>query len=143
MKNYKQFINENRAYGKPGKYNNMEFNFYISLSEATEEKQQLAFDEFKNYVDIEKHNIDRLLVSNKDLIGFKKSNENWYWYIKIYESWGNSRIPRTTIDFLKIVRIINSSSNDFIVSLDDFINIGLEGVEEINEINKNLKKFNL
>jgi sulfatase maturation enzyme AslB (radical SAM superfamily) len=146
MKKYKEFINENRAYGENYASNNMDFKFFISLEDADEKRQQEAFDEFRKYVTLETHNIKSLLIRDNDTDWKRFSvdkNNYWVWYIQVYESWGNSAIPRDTIDFLKLRSDEMRGENNLIISLDNFLIIGLEGVETLYKIKKDANKFNL
>jgi len=143
MKKYNKFINENRAYGKDNKHNNMDFNFFILLENVTAEKQKEAFEEFNQYVNLEEHNKKNLLITKSDIDYFKNSDVGWVWYVKIYESWGNSAIPRDTIDFLKMRTIDIRSNDNLIITLDEFLKIGLKGVETFYKVKKDAKKFNL
>ena len=146
MKKYKEFINENRVYGENYASNNMDFKFFISLEDADEKRQQEAFDEFRKYVTLETHNIKSLLIRDNDTDWKRFSvdkNNYWVWYIQVYESWGNSAIPRDTIDFLKLRSDEMRGENNLIISLDNFLIIGLEGVETLYKIKKDANKFNL
>lgn len=146
MKKYNQFINENRAYGENYASNNMDFKFFILLDGANEKMQQEAFDEFRKYVKLEPHNINNLLIkdNDKDFKTFRSDiDKYWVWYIQVYESWGNSAIPRDTIDFLKLRSDEMRGENNLRIPLDEFLNIGLKGVETLVNIKKDSNKFNL
>jgi len=143
MKKYNQFINENRAYGKDNKTNDFNFNFFILLENATEENQSKAFEEFNKYVNLESHNIKNLLITKSNIDDFKNTEIEWLWYINVYESWGNVRIPRDTIDFFKMRSTDLRSSDNLIISLDEFIKIGLKGVETLYKVKKDANKFNI
>ena len=143
MKKYKQFINENRAYGKIGKSNNMNFNFFILLENVTEEKQYEAFDEFNKYVNLDQHTIKNLLINESDIKYFKDSDIEWIWYINVYESWSDSSKLRNTIDIIKMRSFDIRGSDNIIIPLDKFLKIGLKGAEELFELKKDTNKFNL
>lgn len=143
MKKYNQFINENRAYGKDNKTNDFNFNFFILLENATEENQSKAFEEFNNYVNLDSHNIKNLLITKSNIDYFKNTDIEWLWYVKVYESWGNSQIPRDTIDFVKMRSIDIRSVDNLIISLDEFLKIGLKGVETLYKVKKDANKFNI
>ena len=146
MKKYKEFINENRAYGENYASNNMDFKFFILLDGANEKKQQEAFDEFRKYVTLEPHNINNLLIkdNDKDFKTFSSDlDKYWVWYVNVYESWGKYAIKRNTIDFFKLRSDEIRGDNRLIIPLDEFLKIGLEGVETRYKIDKDANKFNL
>jgi len=143
MKSFDQYINENRAYGKIGKSNGMDFNFFILLENVTEEKQYEAFDEFNKYANLDQHTIKNLLINKSDIEYYKDSDIKWIWYIKVYESWSDSENLRDTIDLVKMRSFDIRSHDNVIIPLDEFLKIGLKGAEELFKIKKDANKFNI
>jgi hypothetical protein len=142
MKNYYQFINEYRSYGEFNKNIPLDFIFAIDLRKATLLDIGLIFKELEKYVEIEGYAKDYLLNMGKD----KNINLPWAWIIEIYESFGNGNMPRITLNF----GIVTTPSwgagvkyMEDIITFEEFLNVGLEGVKEYIEMRSAMKSYNL
>ena len=92
---------------------------------------------------METRSINNLLIKDVDSNFYKYNNTKWFWYVDVYESCSNnSNAPRNTID---IVKLMNTEihKEHLTISLDEFLKIGLKGVEKLVKLENYTKKFNL
>lgn len=143
MKTYNQFLNEGLQ--TISKLNRIEpslpidFKFSIDARNSTKDEKRLAIKEFEKYFHMDDH-IKVYLHSDK--------YKNPVWNIELYESWGNSRHERHSIKFETIdfqynynAEMLENDSHN--ISIKEFLNVGLEGVENYLEMKKNVSKYNL
>jgi len=95
------------------------FNFVIDVTNATDEDFKLAFKEFEKYIEVSDYNKKYLTIKNKP----------WAWMINFWESFG-----RLSASFNIITSrnwgIGDGGEVDDRVTIKEFIEIGLNGIEE-------------
>ena len=115
------------------------YEFVIDVKNATDEDIELAFKEFGKYVE----------VSEYDKTHLTTKYNPWAWIIRVFQSFGSIGIDFniiTTRDW----GIGDGGKVDDRITIKEFIDVGLEGVEElINsgetyfKIKDNANKYNL
>lgn len=113
------------------------FNILNLCNESLEKREKLVA-ELKKYFDIDIHVKDYILRSISDIKGYA-----YILSVNIYESIGNAGLIRLTIKFNRngYTNIENLPITN--ITIDEFLKIGLENLEEYFEIKKSLNKYNI
>lgn len=138
MKNFNEFLNEMHSISKFSKLNTplpINFKFSINAWYSTKEEKNEAIKEFEKYFDIEDH-IKLYLLSDR--------YKNPVWNIELYER-GNNQHERhsvrfETVNFMNSIMLLNDPD---VITMKEFLKIGLEGIKEYIEMKKNTMKFNI
>ena len=131
MKKYNQFINENNYILIDSKdmIPESEPNITFVIDKSTNntiDKKKSAINEIKKYV--------HLFSWTED---FLMSTSDSSWQILLYNDIDN-------VNYIKIERVsYGSAVKKNVISLEDFLSVGLYGVEKYFEIKNNANKFNL
>ena len=128
----KYMINEMKTISKPWisfKLNNCDILlFYILVFDAPIQIRLNLINELDKVFDIDEY-IYQYILGSSSIIE-----------IEIYESIGNAGQTRTSINF---ERLGYGSANGPYIKIDKFLEIGIYGIEEYFEIQKNVDKYNL
>ena len=142
MKNYNQFLNEMQGYDKDIDLSLLpkNFKFYIEIDRNDTKKQMDdAIEDIAKYFNV-KPSVEKYLTENKP----------YYWSFNIQRTskyLDGNWVDRLII-FFGIITTPNwfsKTENENIISLKDFLFIGLKGIKEYFELNivKNINKYNL
>lgn len=131
MKKYNQFINEARLH--TDKINHklpLEFDFKIfNVNNSTKHQINLFIKEINKYF---------IVYSN--IFNFEKLFLCPYLRINLYETGANGGTYRNT---MSIIPSYHNLSENKLISMDDFLEVGFEGIEEYFEMKNAAKNFNL
>jgi len=138
MKSYNQFkLNEIQSRGEENLNLPKNFEFIIDISEGSKEDIQRAFEEFEKYTKLDDY-IKKILVE-KDRQGYP-----WAWIITIRQQWyGTNYGLCIQYGIITLGKINYSRDPKNMITLKDFIAVGLEGVKEFVDMQENIKKYNL
>ena len=107
------------------------FEFAIDIRNSSEEEKKLVSDEFEKYTDYVK--VNNYFPS--------QTQETWAWHI-IIENYYNKKEIR-----YNVIRTPNWGAGvewmEYIITLKEFLNVGLAGVKDYIEMKKATDKYNL
>jgi len=150
MKNYNQFLNEDRrdnyweldrveranlqakktSIGKFNKNLPEEYEFAIDVENGTKKELEKAIKEIEKFVEIDDY-VKPFLLNNKKWCA---------WIIRIH-AYGPPNYKNLSITFDWAG--FSESIYEDIIPLKEFLNVGLEGVKDYFEIQDNVNKYNL